>query len=284
MPPTTGGAWCTRKQVEANNVQFVGCFWDNSARDLKNFVEGPPYDIATCSQWAVSRNYKYFALQANGECRVANQYGGKDPYGLESNGGPKCGNMCEGETMKVSGGSFCGGSWINAIYLALPEPTPEPTPAPAPLPTQPTLQTQAPLLKSSKSNAAPTPAPCQNTTVLQKLNGKVEFGEIQLCGGEKPKCYIRNTCEEPTTTIITTTITITTSTTTTLLYECHCKAFAQDQLPGCQGQCCAGGQEYDSDCMLMKTENSCNGRTNGASQQFCVWKSHSHWETMKMSR
>jgi len=134
-------------------------------------------------------------------------------------------------------------------------------------------------------------AGCQNMTVLQKLNGEIDFGEIQLCGGEKPKCYIRNTCAETTktTTITTTTITVTTTTTTTVLYECHCKVFAEGQGPGCQGNCCAlssdgtGGSGSDQDCMTETTENKCNGRTNGANQKFCVYESHAHWETLKMS-
>lgn len=283
IPPTAGTAWCTRKQLKANNVEFVGCFNDNSERDLKTNIPGSSFTIATCSQWAISRSFKYFALQANGECRGANQHGGKAPYGPHDRS--ECGGPCSGETMQVPGASYCGTGWVNAIYLTLP---PVSTPAPQ---TQ-ASQTQAPLLKSSMQSspatAAPTPAGCRSTTVLQKVNGAVNLTQIQLCGGENATCYIMNKCREPTTTITTTTITITTSTTTTIVYECHCKVFAENQGPGCSGKCCilssnnTGGEGFDSDCMTQKNEQSCNTRTNGANENFCTYKSRAHWRTMEM--
>jgi hypothetical protein len=122
---------------------------------------------------------------------------------------------------------------------------------------------------------------------LQKVSGKVNLTQIQLCGGENPTCYIMNKCKEPPTT--TTTMTITTSTTTTIVYECHCKVFAEKAGPGCSGKCCIrssneGGEGFDSDCMTQKDENSCNTRTNGANENFCVYASRAHWRTMEMSR
>jgi len=128
-------------------------------------------------------------------------------------------------------------------------------------------------------------ADCRNITVFQKLDGKVGFANVQLCGGEKSNCYIDNVCKEPTTTVTTTTITVTTSTTTTVVYECHCKVFAEGQGPGCVGKCCArendeGGEGFDSDCSTETDETGCSSRLNGANQNFCVYKKQAYWKSL----
>jgi len=141
------------------------------------------------------------------------------------------------------------------------------------------------VVQSNLNAALLQEAGCRNTTVFQKLSGKVGFANIQLCGGEKATCYIDNVCEEPTTITTTTTKTVTTTTTTTLVYECHCRAFADGKGPGCSGKCCVrkdneGGEGFDSDCDTEKEEKGCNQRLNGANQNFCVYKTQAYWKSL----
>merc|ERR1719360_395497 len=170
-----------------------------------------------------------------------------------------------------------------------------------------TLFSSASRAPSAAPTAAPTAAPsqigvlkvaptpdspsdkCENGTVFtvfQKKNNRVEFAEVQLCGGASPvNCYIDDTCEEPTTTITSTTKTSTTTTTTTLVYECHCKVFVDGQGPGCKGKCCTskgneGGVGYDSDCKTETSEEGCTERTNGAGEQFCLYKTTTYWNSV----
>jgi len=279
IPPTAPGAWCTKAQLEAYQPRFIGCFLDNEDRAMKNNMQDG-YTVETCSQWAVSRNFKYFALQANGQCFGDNTYGdGKDPYSAVNQS--QCGGTCTDETSEADFLS-CGSGWVNAVYLTF-----------GAAPAAPGAAAAAPAadLAPAGVGAGPPPqvskpkADCRNITVFQKLDGKVGFANVQLCGGEKSDCYIDNVCKEPTTTVTTTTITVTTSTTTTVVYECHCKVFAEGQGPGCAGKCCVrendeGGEGFDTDCSTETDETGCNQRLNGANQNFCVYKKQAYWKSL----
>jgi len=94
---------------------YIGCFVDDSSRDLQ---EGPMtwgYTSVTCN--AACQEYSFFALQAHGWCVCGNAYGTEDQYDQVPNG--VCGPFCDGDA------HFCGSNWRNAVYSTGRVPVPE---------------------------------------------------------------------------------------------------------------------------------------------------------------
>jgi hypothetical protein len=102
---------------------FVGCFWDDGHRDLKRYF-GNFHSIEKCRKRAAEERWKYFALQANGQCRVGNTYGHRPRGGVGSAGcDAQCsnnGNWQEWRDKSPERQILHGTGWRNAIYRTEP--------------------------------------------------------------------------------------------------------------------------------------------------------------------
>jgi hypothetical protein len=84
---------------------YVGCFADNSSRDLPYSAYGSSYaTIETCALACAYYGYAYAGAQAGGQCFCGETYGG---YGPSNN----CTSPCTGAASEV-----CGGGYANSVY------------------------------------------------------------------------------------------------------------------------------------------------------------------------
>uniref|UniRef100_A0A1I8JE00 WSC domain-containing protein n=1 Tax=Macrostomum lignano TaxID=282301 RepID=A0A1I8JE00_9PLAT len=100
-----GGSWrndvyATGLEEHASGVTLLGCFRDNSKRDLP---------LAYCLKYCKSRGYRYFGLQAGSACTCGNKYGSFGRVNAK-----QCRTRCRGDKRRT-----CGGSWRNSVYTRL---------------------------------------------------------------------------------------------------------------------------------------------------------------------
>jgi len=102
---------------------FLGCYKDDKARDLKKFG-GNTKSIAKCRAWATKKKLKYFAMQWGIACFGDNSFGSPrkkyHQYPLQS-----CTRHDSRRRHVFACGepefhAYCGGPWVNAIYLTKP--------------------------------------------------------------------------------------------------------------------------------------------------------------------
>ena len=63
----------TEKACDPNKPFYIGCYVDDVNRDLKDAKNTGFGYIDACNE--ACKEYNYFALQNNGECRCGNDYG-----------------------------------------------------------------------------------------------------------------------------------------------------------------------------------------------------------------
>uniref|UniRef100_A0A1I8JDU5 WSC domain-containing protein n=2 Tax=Macrostomum lignano TaxID=282301 RepID=A0A1I8JDU5_9PLAT len=107
-----GGSWrndvyATGLEEHASGVTLLGCFRDNSKRDLP-LVHGAGHRTtkAYCLKYCKSRGYRYFGLQAGSACTCGNKYGSFGRVNAK-----QCRTRCRGDKRRT-----CGGSWRNSVY------------------------------------------------------------------------------------------------------------------------------------------------------------------------
>ena len=91
----------TEKACDPNNPVYIGCYLDDVIRDLKDGKANGYGYIDACNE--ACKEYNYFALQSNGECRCGNDYGTDVQYVRMPD--EECG-----------GAEGLGRSWRNSIF------------------------------------------------------------------------------------------------------------------------------------------------------------------------
>ena len=86
---------------DTKNPTYIGCYSDDSRRDLSYRPGTGKYDQSSCSK--ACKDFTYFSLQHYGECFCGNEYGTRPQYVKKSD--DECG-----------GPRGLGKSWTNAIY------------------------------------------------------------------------------------------------------------------------------------------------------------------------
>jgi hypothetical protein len=101
----------------------LGCYKDESTRDLTDQTSLSPVSVETCTSTCKSAGYAYAGVQYGSQCFCGNAYG---KYGTATD----CNMACNGKSSET-----CGGTWANNIYAtgaSSTTPTPPPPPPPAP--------------------------------------------------------------------------------------------------------------------------------------------------------
>jgi hypothetical protein len=94
---------------------YVGCYVDDSSRDLESGPMAYGYNSVTCNDECTSQGFPFFALQNNGWCVCGNAYGTESQYNSVPDN--ECGGVCAGDDQ------LCGAGWRNAVYrTSVPEP------------------------------------------------------------------------------------------------------------------------------------------------------------------
>ena len=89
-------------RCDTKNPTYIGCFSDDGHRDLPyRVLAGGGHNQTSCNE--ACKDYEYFALQFNGQCRCGNQYGTKANYIQKLD--DECG-----------GPRGLGKGWRNAVY------------------------------------------------------------------------------------------------------------------------------------------------------------------------
>ena len=96
----------------AQPSNYLGCYGDNTPRAMSMYNGGSQsYDLQQCQQIAQQNGSTYFALQnstsgTNAQCALSSDWSQTSEYGPAGN--------CS----QISGGSWSGGGWSNAVYNA----------------------------------------------------------------------------------------------------------------------------------------------------------------------
>ena len=94
--------------INSGKVAYVGCFKDNSPRDLQGYsFQSDKMTNELCFQTCKSKGYKFAATQFANSCFCDNTYG---KYGRAQKNG-ECNYRCKG-----NGNEMCGGYYRNSIY------------------------------------------------------------------------------------------------------------------------------------------------------------------------
>eukprot|EP00392_Amoebophrya_sp_AT5.2_P019048 g19740.t1 len=114
-----GGGWRNSIYQHESDVEYVGCFKDNGARQMKLLGGGHTFD--TCMDKCGKNNYNYFGLQWGDECTCS-----MSRDGSAEDGSPGFANLgqledaaCTRPDRKCRDGAlfkYCGGGWSNAVY------------------------------------------------------------------------------------------------------------------------------------------------------------------------
>jgi len=88
---------------------YIGCYVDNSQRTLNPFDGGQRFNIDSCRQMAIDRNFSFFGLQNstsgnNAQCGLSNDLSQATRLGRATN------------CTRLANGTWSGGGWSNAIY------------------------------------------------------------------------------------------------------------------------------------------------------------------------
>lgn len=87
------------------NVQYIGCFKDSNARDLKGYsFSNTAMTTSLCVSACKERGFTYAATQFATQCFCDNSYG---KFGAANN----CDAPCGGNSNEM-----CGGTWANSVY------------------------------------------------------------------------------------------------------------------------------------------------------------------------
>ena len=86
-------------------LNYIGCFTDNSQRDMK-LIDGDT-SPDECFKQARSRGYEFVSMQYGKQCFGSNEVG---KYGDRPD--KECNMECNKET-----GMHCGGSWRNSVWF-----------------------------------------------------------------------------------------------------------------------------------------------------------------------
>ena len=84
-----------------NEGSYIGCYVDGKQRDLNDGPKKYGYNQLTCN--SACKDYTYFSLQNNGECRCGNNYSTKPQYVKKPDS--ECG-----------GARSNGRGWRNSVY------------------------------------------------------------------------------------------------------------------------------------------------------------------------
>jgi len=96
---------------------YIGCYGDSSVRAMTLYNGGSQqYDLTSCQQIAANNNASLFGLQnsssgTTAQCALSSDLGQATEYGTANN------------CTQISGGSWSGGGWSNAVYYTT-TPTP----------------------------------------------------------------------------------------------------------------------------------------------------------------
>jgi hypothetical protein len=101
----------------ADPMDYIGCYKDDGARDLKNGPRQYGYTSESCRTTCSNQGYSYFSLQNGGWCACDNAYNTQPKYAKV--GDNECGAVCNGEA-GLSPARYCGAGWRNAVYATEP--------------------------------------------------------------------------------------------------------------------------------------------------------------------
>ncbi|MBF0276140.1 MAG: pentapeptide repeat-containing protein [SAR324 cluster bacterium] len=91
--------------LQAASPQFLGCFKDQSDRDMKGYyLDTADMTTNKCLDLCKSKGFAYAATQYGGHCFCDNSYGRSGPA-------DNCTMPCKGDSNQI-----CGGSWANSVY------------------------------------------------------------------------------------------------------------------------------------------------------------------------
>jgi hypothetical protein len=102
---TCGGTWANSiYKVPAAGPTSLGCFKDESSRDLADETSLSPVTVETCISTCKGAGYTYAGVQYGSQCFCGDSYG---EYGAATD----CNMACNGDSAET-----CGGTWANDVY------------------------------------------------------------------------------------------------------------------------------------------------------------------------
>jgi len=104
---SVGGAQLRRSSGEQHGPSYIGCFVDDSRRDLQDGPRQYGYTSTTCA--VACDAYIYFALQNRGWCVCGYAYDTESQYRQVADS--QCGSPCAHESS-----GYCGAGWRNAVF------------------------------------------------------------------------------------------------------------------------------------------------------------------------
>lgn len=99
---------------ETNELGYIGCYRDELERDLPHLLDNPVGSIQECRKACGASGYTFAGLQNSAEC-----FCGDDGFGKHGKFEPSrdfCNSTCIDRP-----GDYCGGTFFNSIYFALPD-------------------------------------------------------------------------------------------------------------------------------------------------------------------
>lgn len=177
---------------EPESISWVGCYTDDSSRDLKegpssleDYTFGYGYSSSSCAE--ACKGYAFMALQSNGECRCGDSYATGPQY--QKTADSECGYSCVTE-QQLMPRRHCGGMWRNAVYALGSQP--------------PTLQTTASTTSTTTSitttisttTSSASASTSSNQTVLQRCNFQARFCNSWASNTQPSSEYWELTTEE----------------------------------------------------------------------------------------
>jgi hypothetical protein len=127
---TTSEQWYTlsRDKSMRRKGTFIGCYWDNSARQYKTTFKNQKgqsvnnakvNSVEECGTLAVKNKMPYFAMQMGTECRMSKKMFPHQQSYAQTYGNSACSKRKPKKSSKKYG-NFGGSNWINAIYYSKP--------------------------------------------------------------------------------------------------------------------------------------------------------------------
>jgi len=126
---TTKEQWYTLKKDKSMQRKgtFVGCYWDDSSRQLKDtFTEKKKRKTVTsvkavqdCGKLAVANKMKTFSLQVGQQCFMSKKFLARHQRYPATFGNSVC-TKSKLKKQSTKWGNYGGSNWINAIYYAKP--------------------------------------------------------------------------------------------------------------------------------------------------------------------
>jgi len=103
--PTANSIYQVLPNAAETRPLFVGCFTDNTARDMTYVLNSPTMSVEICNQLALANHFPFFGVQYGTQCFAGNSYGRYGP-GI-------CNEPCSANPSEI-----CGNAYANSVYLA----------------------------------------------------------------------------------------------------------------------------------------------------------------------